>query len=128
MNRYYQFFAGTYFFVLKVNFFGKNIIANRNYALTAITHISISETIVFLYVMTLLFGPEQTVHLPLIFGIAAAFWILNYFLVVRRDKYIGIIKRYKNQRSSLIWVAAIINFTVQGSLACLFFFLAARMP
>ncbi|MFZ1903911.1 MAG: hypothetical protein WAU56_00820 [Steroidobacteraceae bacterium] len=108
INSYQQFFAGTYFYALKVQNRGK-MSEGVPFAMSAILFIATSEGLLLAGLSLVWSGGAVLANIARDFSTAGALLIVNYLLFVNRGKYIGIVRRYERQRRRLLRVAMVIH-------------------
>ena len=125
MYTYDQFFAGTYFYVRKVERLGEN--EGAYYAIKASILLGFSEFMLLWGVTFIGFEGPYLSNLPLIFGVIAALMLANYLVFCSRNRYLKLIERYRKDSRRLTWIAVTIHLAFVGTLAVPFAVRVMRM-
>jgi hypothetical protein len=112
MNYYVKFFAGTYFYVLKVQN-GGAMSERIPFAFSAILLMATSELLPLLG-GSLFFHGLSNIK-PVAFGTVAVLLAANYLLFVYRGRYIKVVKTFERQKQRLLRTAAAIHAVAVGS-------------
>jgi hypothetical protein len=126
VNNYSQFFAGTYFYVLKVQNRGA-MSKSFFFALSTIVLMAASEVLPLFGASLFFFHGTFLSSRLAVLTIGTVFWAFNYFLFVYRGRYIEVIKRFERQKQRLLRTAAAIHAIAMGSFFVSAFALLFRM-
>lgn len=115
MYSYAQFFAGTYFYVRKVENIGDS--EDAYYAIKASILLGFSEFMPLWGASFLWAGGGYFTNLPVAFVTVAALILGNCLIFCVGQRYVAVAKRYKKNRRRLMWTAMAIHLVLIASLA-----------
>ncbi len=127
LNKYSQFFAGTYFYLLKVQN-GGAMSESVFFASSTVVLMASSEALPVLGASIFFFHGTFLSSRLAILSTGSVLWAVNYFLFVSRGRYIEVIKRFERQKQRLLRTAAAIHAIAIGVFFVLAFALLLRMP
>jgi hypothetical protein len=114
MSGYSQFFAGTYYYLLKLENGGK-MSARVYFAISSVLMISASEMLLLWGVSLLWFHGALLSGKALALGVGIVLLVINCVLFVSRGQYVAIIKRHEEKRRWLTWIAVSIHVIAIGA-------------
>ncbi len=127
LNAYSRLFAGTYFYLLKLENRGE--MSERGYfAIWAILLLALSETFLIWSVGLIWFGGVLMASGPMNLLTGGSLLAVNYFLFVHRGRYVAILRRYKDENRRLLYVAVAIHAACIGLFFVPVVIKIARMP